>query len=119
MKGWTTEESEIDSRYGKEMYSFLAFSPTLGATQSCIQWVTTAVSSGIKLQGREARHLSPSSAEVSNSGAVLPRLHYVLLNDDKGQVHLDLSQVTSTSAMRSKGLSLDAINFMPPYCDLV
>jgi hypothetical protein len=39
---------------------------------------TRALSSGIKRLGREADHSDPSSAEVKNSGAILPLLHMSL-----------------------------------------
>jgi hypothetical protein len=39
--------------------------PALGPTQPPIQWVP-----GVKLQGREADHSPPSSAEVKNGGAI-------------------------------------------------
>jgi hypothetical protein len=41
--------------------------PALGPTQSPIQWVPGALSPGVKLQGREADHLPPTSAEVKNT----------------------------------------------------
>jgi hypothetical protein len=34
-----------------------------------------AISPGVKLQGREADHLAPSSAEVKNVGAIPPLPH--------------------------------------------
>jgi hypothetical protein len=38
--------------------------PSLGSTQPPIQWVPGAISPGLKRQGREADHSSPTSAEV-------------------------------------------------------
>jgi hypothetical protein len=35
-----------------------------------IQWVPRRISSGVKRSGREANHLSPSSCEVENGGAI-------------------------------------------------
>jgi hypothetical protein len=41
--------------------------PALGPTQTPIQWVP-----GMKGQSREAGHLTPSSAEIKNGGALHP-----------------------------------------------
>jgi hypothetical protein len=41
--------------------------PTLGPTQSPIQWVPGDLSLGVKPSGREADHSPPSSAEVKNA----------------------------------------------------
>jgi hypothetical protein len=45
---------------------YMTFRPALRSIQPPVQWVPVAVSPGIKQQGREADHLSPSSAEVKN-----------------------------------------------------
>jgi hypothetical protein len=55
----------------------------LRPTQPPIQWVPGALSPGIKRQGLEADHSSPTNAEVKNSGALPPLpiyLHGVVLN---------------------------------------
>jgi hypothetical protein len=39
----------------------------LGPTQLPIQWVTGALSPGVKRQGREADHSPPTSAEAKNT----------------------------------------------------
>jgi hypothetical protein len=49
--------------------------PTLGPSQSSIQSLPAALSSGIKRPGREADHSPPSSAEVKNDGAIPPLPH--------------------------------------------
>jgi hypothetical protein len=41
--------------------------PAVGSTQSLIQWVPAAVSLGVKRQGREADHSSPTSAQLKKS----------------------------------------------------
>jgi hypothetical protein len=38
--------------------------------QRPIQWLPGAISPGLKRQGREGDHLTPSSAEVKNDGAI-------------------------------------------------
>jgi hypothetical protein len=43
------------------------FRPALGPTQPLIQWVTGALSLGVKRPGREADHSPPASAEVKNA----------------------------------------------------
>jgi len=40
---------------------------TLGPTQTPIQWVPGALSLGVKLLGREADNLPPSSADIKNA----------------------------------------------------
>jgi hypothetical protein len=42
----------------------------LGPTQPPIHWVPGTLSPGLKRQGREADHSSPSSAEVKNDSAI-------------------------------------------------
>jgi hypothetical protein len=49
--------------------------PALGPSQSRIQWLPGALSSGVKRQGREADHSPPSSAEVKNGRAIPPLSH--------------------------------------------
>jgi hypothetical protein len=53
---------------------FTAARPVPGPTQPPVQRVPGALSPGVKRSGREADH-SPSSAEVKNSGAILPLFH--------------------------------------------
>jgi hypothetical protein len=56
----------------------------LGPTQPPIQWVPGAFSLGVKWQGHEADHSSPSSAKVQNAWRYTsippPRLHGVVLS---------------------------------------
>jgi hypothetical protein len=47
----------------------------LRPTQPPIQWVLEALSPGVKQPGRETDHSSPSSANIKNSGAILPFSH--------------------------------------------
>jgi hypothetical protein len=49
--------------------------PTLGLTQTPIQWVPGALSTGIKWQEREADHSPAPSADVKNGGAIPPLPH--------------------------------------------
>jgi hypothetical protein len=46
--------------------SLLALEPT----QPPIQWVTKAISLGVKRPGRQADHSLPSSAKINNVGAI-------------------------------------------------
>jgi hypothetical protein len=53
---------------GWEFFFFTTVSkPALGTTQPPIQWVTRALSMGVKWLRREADHSLPSSAEVKNA----------------------------------------------------
>jgi hypothetical protein len=61
---------------GQETFLYCIMSRlALGPIQPSIQWVLEALSPGIKRPGGEADHSPPSSAEVKNSGAVLPLPH--------------------------------------------
>jgi hypothetical protein len=55
---------------GKIFLFSIASRPPLGPTEPPIQWVSGAVSSGVKRQGREAEHSPSSSAEAKNGGAI-------------------------------------------------
>jgi hypothetical protein len=60
--------SGIDSRQGQVYFLFATVSrPALGHTQSPIQWVSAAISLGVKRPGREADHSPPSSDKVKNA----------------------------------------------------
>jgi hypothetical protein len=60
------DRSSIPGR-GRDFFLFATASgPTLGLTQPPIQWVTVALSPGLKGSGSEADHSSPSGAEVKN-----------------------------------------------------
>jgi hypothetical protein len=71
-----------------------AFRPALGPTQSPIQWVTGALSLGVKLPRREADHSPPSSAEVRNAWSYTSTsaicLHCVVWSELKVQAELYL-----------------------------
>jgi hypothetical protein len=49
---------------GGKNFHFLSSRPALGSTQPPFQWVTGALSRGIKRQGREADHSPPASVEA-------------------------------------------------------
>jgi hypothetical protein len=53
---------------------FLSSPQRLGPTQSPIQWVTEALSPGLKRQWRETDHSPPSSAEIKNGGSIPPHI---------------------------------------------
>jgi hypothetical protein len=63
--GWTIGVLGFDSWQWLGIFLFTTASRmTLRPTQPPIQWVQGAPSLGVKLQGREADHSPPSSAEV-------------------------------------------------------
>jgi hypothetical protein len=65
------------SAEAKEIFLYSTGSrPALEPTQPPIQWVSGALSPVVKGPGREAKHLSPSSAEAENCGAI-PPLHHM------------------------------------------
>jgi hypothetical protein len=75
----------FDCRRGLDIFLLTAVSRTaLGPTQPPVQWVTAALSLGVKRLGREADHSPPSSAEVKNAWnytSIPPvRLHGVVLS---------------------------------------
>jgi hypothetical protein len=47
---------------------------TLGSNEPPLHWVLETVSLGVKRQGREADHKSPSSDEVNKAEAIFPLL---------------------------------------------
>jgi hypothetical protein len=68
----------------------------LGPTQPPIQWVTGALSLGVRRPGREAYHSPPSSAEVKNGWSCTstpPIRHGVVLNEAQGQLYFLLYDV--------------------------
>ena len=55
--GWTTEELSFDFQHGQGIFlSSICFRAALGSTQPLIQWVPSALSTGVKLPWREAGH---------------------------------------------------------------
>jgi hypothetical protein len=72
--GWTIGVLGFDSRQGLGIFLFTTASRTaLGPTQPPIQWLSGALSLGVKRQRREADHSSPSGTEVKEF--VEPYLH--------------------------------------------
>jgi hypothetical protein len=73
-----------NSSRGWEFLFTTASRTALGPIQSPIQWVTGALSLGVKRPGREADHSPPSSSEVKNvwSYTLAPpvRLHDTVLS---------------------------------------
>jgi hypothetical protein len=65
--GWTIGVLGFDSRPGLGIFLFTTASRTaLGPTQPPIQWVSGALSLGVKRPGLEADNSLPSRAEVKN-----------------------------------------------------
>jgi hypothetical protein len=56
-------------------FIFITSRPTLEHTQPHTQWVSGALSPGVKLQGREADHSYASSEEIMNGGTIPPLPH--------------------------------------------
>jgi hypothetical protein len=70
----------FNSRQGQSWYFFLfatASIPTVGLTQSPIQWVLENLSRRVKRPRREADHSPPSSAEVTNAWSYTSAPQYV------------------------------------------
>lgn len=55
--GWTTKEMRFNSQHPKT---------SLGTNQPPIQWVSGAISPGVRQPGHEADHLPQSTAKVKN-----------------------------------------------------
>jgi hypothetical protein len=51
----------------KKVLSSTSSNPALGSTKPPTQWVPGDLSQGVKRQGREADHSTPTSAEVKNT----------------------------------------------------
>jgi hypothetical protein len=78
--GWTIGILGFDSRRGLGIFFFTTTSRTaLGPTKPPIQWVTGALSLGVKWLGREADHSFPSSAEVDNAWSYTSTPQYVFM----------------------------------------
>jgi len=66
-RGWTTGV-RVPAEEQKEIFTFAPESGlALGPTQPSIQWVTEALSPGVKLQERESDRSPASTAEVKNA----------------------------------------------------
>jgi hypothetical protein len=66
--GYGLHDRWFESRQRLRIFLFTTASTlVLGTTQPPIQWVTGALSLGIKRPGREAHNSSPSSTEVKNA----------------------------------------------------
>jgi hypothetical protein len=78
--GWTIGVLGFDSRRGLGIFLFTTASRTaLGPTQPPIQWVTGALSLGIKRPGREADHSHPPSVEVKNAWSYTSTPRYAFM----------------------------------------
>jgi hypothetical protein len=65
--GWMIRVLEFNSQWVLGIFLFTTMSRmALGPTQPPIQWVTGALSLGIKQLGHEADHSPPSSAKIKN-----------------------------------------------------
>jgi hypothetical protein len=70
-----------DCRQEQRFFSLLATAsrPALGPTQSRNQWVTGALSQGVKRLGRVSDHSSPSSVEVKNAWSYISTPPYAFM----------------------------------------
>jgi hypothetical protein len=63
----------FDCRQGQGIFLYsTAARPALEPTQPPIQWVSGALSPGVKRPGREVDHSPPSGAEVKTGGPIPP-----------------------------------------------
>jgi hypothetical protein len=69
----------FDSRQRLWVSFTTASGPTLGPTQPPIQWVSGALSLGVKRPGSEADHSHRSSAEAKNAWSYTSTPHYVFM----------------------------------------
>jgi hypothetical protein len=49
--------------------------PVLGLIKPSIQWISEALSAGVKRLRREGEHTPPPSAEIKNGGIIFPLYH--------------------------------------------
>jgi hypothetical protein len=82
----------FDSQRGMGTFPYLTASRTAQRpTQPPIQWISGALSLGIKWPGRESDHSSPSSAAVKNAWRYTSTppisLHGVVLSSAQGQLY--------------------------------
>jgi hypothetical protein len=54
----------------KNFHFSMSSSPSLGSTESPIQWVQGALSPDVKQPGRETDHSLPSSGEIKKRGSI-------------------------------------------------
>jgi hypothetical protein len=72
--------SGFESRHGLGIFLFTTVSrPALGPTQPPIQWVSGAVSLGVKRPGCEADHSLPSNAEFKNAWSYTSTPQYAFM----------------------------------------
>jgi hypothetical protein len=79
----TVESSKIEVTSPCRGKTISVFMQVISKVQPPIQWVQATLSPGVKWPEREADQSLPSSAEVSNDGAIHPlpiRLHVIMLN---------------------------------------
>jgi hypothetical protein len=78
--GWTIGVLGFDSQREVGIFLFTTASRTaLGPTQPPIQWVSGALSLGVKRPGREADHSPPSSTEVKNAWNYISTPQYAFM----------------------------------------
>jgi hypothetical protein len=73
--GYGLDDQGFESRQGLGIFLFtIASRPALGSTQPPIQWLPAALSLGVKLPGREARHSPPSKCRGQRMHGTKPPL---------------------------------------------
>jgi hypothetical protein len=90
--GHGLDDREFESRQGLGNFFIIVPKPKIGPTQPPIQWVTEAISLGVKRPGRKADHSPQSSAEVKNawSYTLLAQYAYMVWWSVKAQGQLYL-----------------------------
>jgi hypothetical protein len=97
--GWTIAILGFDSRRGVGIFLFTTASRTaLGSTQPPIQWVTGALSLGVKRTGREANHSSHLVPRSKNVWSYISTPQYAFMAwcspEAQGQLYLHLLPLT-------------------------
>jgi hypothetical protein len=75
-----TERTGFAFQQGEGFFLFAnVFRPALGSSQPPIQWISGALSSGVKRSGHEDDYSPPSSAEVKNAWSYTSTRLYVFM----------------------------------------
>jgi hypothetical protein len=76
---WLKRNRKLQYGVGKNFHFSMSSRQSLGPTQSPIQWVPGALSSGAKRPGREADHSPPTSAEFKKTWVYTSTPLYVFM----------------------------------------
>jgi hypothetical protein len=92
--GWTIEGSEFDPGRIENLKSSISSRSALGSTILPVEWVSRALSFGVKQQGREAVHSPPTSAEVNKTWIYTYTPSYAFMVYDSLLQHRDILPYT-------------------------